>query len=257
MTAKKTAAEKKRKKPKPPAPDSFDALEKAFWKNVRKAKTCWFWQGRTVHGWPRFDMGEQSYSARRAAYEISSGVSLDEKLRVVTTCRRKRCVNPEHLKTEPRSKKDAGEMERVAQEAKKTIMENNRSATNVVVAHERRMLGDATQKSWDVCQEPQRMLGAVTGQPGFGALPGPQRWSTELMHLLSLKLKSGTQVDRLALQNALLITGRLLRDGDTGQPATLLQPILRRMGIVAANDVVKILADLIRSFYPSAPEGWV
>ena len=64
-------------------------------------------------------------------------------------------------------------------------------------------------------------------------------------------------MDQLALTNSLLVAARLLQGGDAEQAVTLLQPVVRRIGTLAALALPIAVSDVVRSFYPAAPEGWV
>lgn len=250
----------KRRKRASPAPSTLEELKAYFYKNVAKAtpsgrshqRGCWLWTGRIRRdGWPVFELGDEIYSARRAAYEFEHG-SLEDGLKLKNTCRLRRCVNPAHLTAVPRDTKTTLELE--AQ--KVATMEPMPGTPKFVTAHERRSLGDPIQKSWDACDKPGDMLRALMRAPDFGAPAGPARWNLELQRMLKEKVRgAGRMGDQLALSNSLLLTARLLRDGDAEQAITLLSPVVLRMGM-PVRALPPGIADVVRGIYPLAPPTW-
>lgn len=69
----------------------------SFTSKVLRLASCWLWVGaKTPEGYGAFSMRKRSFAAHRVAYtlyvgEIKAGLQIDH------LCRRKDCVNPEHL----------------------------------------------------------------------------------------------------------------------------------------------------------------
>lgn len=72
-------------------------LPERFWKKVRKTRSCWLWLGGISDGYGLFWWGGRTVAAHRLLWEktvgpVPPGYELDHR------CRRRACVNPEHLR---------------------------------------------------------------------------------------------------------------------------------------------------------------
>lgn len=69
----------------------------AFFEKVDKTGQCWVWIGTlTSKGYGRFHIHSKRYRAHRWSYERFVG-PLEEGMTIDHLCKRKSCVNPEHL----------------------------------------------------------------------------------------------------------------------------------------------------------------
>ena len=59
---------------------------------------CWLWLAPLTRGAPRFHFRGRHISARRLAYALAFGVGVPAEAQIVSTCRRSRCVRPDHLR---------------------------------------------------------------------------------------------------------------------------------------------------------------
>lgn len=78
------------------AEDTFDR----FWSrvDVRLEDECWLWLGKIDQkGYGRVKVDGKSTLVSRAAYVLSHG-EISRKDRVTTTCQRKNCCNPTHVR---------------------------------------------------------------------------------------------------------------------------------------------------------------
>lgn len=76
----------------------WSELAPAFWANVRKGRSCWYWEGPVSsngHGLATFE-GIREH-AHRVAYRITYG-HVPDGVGVQRACGNPKCVNPEHLR---------------------------------------------------------------------------------------------------------------------------------------------------------------
>lgn len=84
------------------SPDRL-ALSHKFWANVsiREPSVCWFWKGATNGlGYGRFWIGRIGCGAHRLAYALTRG-KIPNGLTLDHLCRKRLCVNPQHLQPTP------------------------------------------------------------------------------------------------------------------------------------------------------------
>ena len=80
---------------KRPTPQMSPAAQAFFWDELIDRHTehgCWYWLGRTIHG---YGVGA-NYQAHRLAYELARG-PIPPGLFVRHTCGNRQCCQPEHL----------------------------------------------------------------------------------------------------------------------------------------------------------------
>lgn len=60
---------------------------------------CWIWQGAKVNGYPQATMyGRGGQMVRKWVFTEFTGSAIGPKMKIVSSCRRKDCVNPAHLR---------------------------------------------------------------------------------------------------------------------------------------------------------------
>jgi hypothetical protein len=81
-------------------------LDERFWAKVHKTDSCWVWQGGTTPAGYGLIYAPQGSSrlkaAHRVAYELEIG-PIPQGMEIDHICRRRNCVNPDHLRTATRS----------------------------------------------------------------------------------------------------------------------------------------------------------
>ncbi|KKK73457.1 hypothetical protein LCGC14_2893630 [marine sediment metagenome] len=71
-----------------------------FLENVRKTKTCWFWEGsmnREIAGYGQFRINGKRPVAHRISYELFVG-KIPKQMLILHSCDNTLCVNPKHLR---------------------------------------------------------------------------------------------------------------------------------------------------------------
>ena len=73
-------------------------IKERFWKQVKKLENgCWVWTGHLVMGYGQFWISHtEPIRAHRFSY-LMAKASIPEGLQLDHLCRKKACVNPEHL----------------------------------------------------------------------------------------------------------------------------------------------------------------
>lgn len=76
---------------------SRPTTEERFWSKVDKTNSCWFWASSMYpDGYGQFWLKPRKVRAHRFAYELLVG-PIPEGMVLDHLCRRRDCVNPEHL----------------------------------------------------------------------------------------------------------------------------------------------------------------
>ena len=80
-----------------PIPQLNNEAVTLFWSLVSKTDNCWLWLGQIRGKYGAFSVGGKTYPAHRVAMSLT-GQPVPVDLLTDHTCRRKNCVNPDHLR---------------------------------------------------------------------------------------------------------------------------------------------------------------
>lgn len=73
-----------------------------FWKKVDKRGDCWIWTAAKTGGYGRFSLGGKIRMAQRVAWLLANdGKEIPHNRRAQSTCGKKDCVRPDHLRLIP------------------------------------------------------------------------------------------------------------------------------------------------------------
>lgn len=72
------------------------SLKERFLEKIDKRSDCWLWKGQIIYGYPRFYIKNKMHRANRISWKLFYGY-IPGKLKVISKCGNKICVNPGHL----------------------------------------------------------------------------------------------------------------------------------------------------------------
>lgn len=79
-------------------PNELKAVRARFFKNVKKTKTCWLWQGsKDKRGYGRFGLRHYPFLAHRAAWELRKKQRVPRGKHVLHRCDVENCVRFAHF----------------------------------------------------------------------------------------------------------------------------------------------------------------
>jgi hypothetical protein len=124
-----------------------------------------------------------------------------------------------------------------------------------VLAQQRREDGNASQLAWDASVDPAGMLRALLEyDPDPAVLLPPARFIEEATRRFT---QHGKQVDPTIWNKTMMCCARMLGRADFSGAATFLRHAYTGAGLTLSAQAAYVeMADMVRHFFPVAPQGW-